>query len=406
MWNSIYTLYPPEKHGHGEVLHRAKSHVAEYLLTKSYELSPAKLKIRELEDTLVMLNSAARHKPHPALKSRIEKEEANLREAKKGGKISVWWSYLASLGEEVSSKVFYRRFRSKLSSTDFSSIHITPDWNDPEAKSGVSSDPKDIAVEQETYYKMLFGHKPSARPGRMLALLRERQINQARAKRMEEPLTGKEVSEAIGRLAKGKAPGPDSLPAELYKDFEHLVAQPLLDTFTEAHREGSLVEALRQGDVTLHYKKGDPREIRNYRPITLLNVDYKILAHVLVKRLKTVMDDIISKEQLGFVPGREISESTLFLKLVQAKLEEDDLEGIIVACDWEKAFDRVSWDYLHQATEALGFGPYMCSWLKVLYNTDAPPNRVSSPTDRDPIRSRSSQAYPKGALPPPSSSYW
>jgi len=236
----------------------------------------------------------------------------------------------------------------------------------------------------------------------MLALLRAKQINKARAKRMEEPLTGKEISEAIGRQAKGKSPGPDHLPAELYKDFEHLVAQPLLDTFTEAHDKGSLVEALRQGDVTLHYKKGDPREIRNYRPITLLNVDYKILAHVLVKRLKTVMDDIISKEQLGFVPGREISESTLFLKLVQAKLEEDDLEGIIVACDWEKAFDRVSWDYPHQATEALGFRPYMCSWLKVLYNTDAPPQRCiksnGSRSDPFPILSGVPQGCPASPI--------
>ena len=111
------------------------------------------------------------------------------------------------------------------------------------------------------------------------------------------------------------------------------------------------------------YKKGDPREIRNYRPITLLNVDYKIMAHALVARLKAVIDDIVSKEQLGFVPGREIHESTLFLKLLQAKMEEDDVEGLIIALDWEKAFDRVSWDYLHQATEALGFGPYMRGWM-------------------------------------------
>ena len=186
-WKSIYKLYPPAKHGHGEVLHRAKTHVAEYLLTKSYELSPAKLRIRELEDVLILLNSAARHKPSHALKSRIEKEEAHLREAKKGGKISIWWSYLASLGEEVSSKVFYRRFRSKLSSTDFSSIHTTPDWNHPEVKSGVTADPKTIASELLSYYRMLFGHKPSVRPGRMLALLRAKQINKARAKRMEEP---------------------------------------------------------------------------------------------------------------------------------------------------------------------------------------------------------------------------
>ena len=48
--------------------------------------------------------------------------------------------------------------------------------------------------------------------------------------------------------------------------------------------------------VSLLYKKGDPREIRNYRPITLLNVDYKIMAHILVARLKVVIDDIVSNQ--------------------------------------------------------------------------------------------------------------
>ena len=84
------------------------------------------------------------------------------------------------------------------------------------------------------------------------------------------------------------------------------------------------------------------RDVRNYRPITLLNSDYKILAKVLVARMKPVMDDIVSKQQLGFVPGRVITEATHMLKLVQAMLDETDGEGIIVAADWEKAFDRVS----------------------------------------------------------------
>ena len=64
---------------------------------------------------------------------------------------------------------------------------MTPDWLSPEVKAGVTTDPPVIARELLSYYKMLFGPKPSVRPGRMLALLREKQINQSRAKRMEEP---------------------------------------------------------------------------------------------------------------------------------------------------------------------------------------------------------------------------
>ena len=75
--------------------------------------------------------------------------------------------------------------------------------------------------------------------------------------------------------------------------------------------------------------------------------------------MKPVMDDIVHKAQLGFVPGRVITEATHLIKLIQAAVEEEDDEGILIALDWEKAFDRVSWDYLHKAVKSLGFGPKM-----------------------------------------------
>jgi predicted N-acyltransferase len=73
--------------------------------------------------------------------------------------------------------------------------------------------------------------------------------------------------------------------------------------------------------------------------------------------MKTVVNTFVSKQQLGFVPKRLIEEATHLLKLLQAYLDGTDTEGLILAFDWEKAFDRVSWSYYHQAIEALGFGP-------------------------------------------------
>jgi hypothetical protein len=67
----------------------------------------------------------------------------------------------------------------------------------------------------------------------------------------------------------------------------------------------------------LLYKKGDSRDPRNYRPITLLYVDYEILAKILVARMKKVVNNFVSKEQLGFVPKRLIGEATHLLKLVR-----------------------------------------------------------------------------------------
>jgi len=74
--------------------------------------------------------------------------------------------------------------------------------------------------------------------------------------------------------------------------------------------------------------------------------------------MKKTVNNFVSKEQLGFVPKRLIGEATHLLKLVQAYLEEEGRDGLLLALDWEKAFDRVSWEYYHLALEALEFGPW------------------------------------------------
>ena len=126
--------------------------------------------------------------------------------------------------------MFYRRFRAKLANSDFSSIHVTPDWNEPDKKEPPTADPDLVAAEQAKYYKHLFGSKPSVRPERMLELLKGQRINPSRANRNEEPITEPEVRTAIRKLAKGKAPGPDALPAEFYQQFEGLIIGPLFRT--------------------------------------------------------------------------------------------------------------------------------------------------------------------------------
>jgi hypothetical protein len=192
---------------------------------------------------------------------------------------------------------------------------------------------------------------------------------------MERPVTLYECKQAIQRLGLAKAAGPDGLPAEFYRSFEEVVIKDLHNTLQEAHTLGVLPRSMREGDIVLLYKKGDSRDPRNYRPITLLQVDYKILAKILVARMKKVVNNFVSKEQLGFVPKRLIGEATHLLKLVQAYLEEEGRDGLLLALDWEKAFDRVSWEYYHLALEALQFGPVFRGWARLLSNPDALPIR-------------------------------
>mmetsp|Transcript_3712 Transcript_3712/g.11776 ORF Transcript_3712/g.11776 Transcript_3712/m.11776 type:complete len:133 (-) Transcript_3712:292-690(-) len=130
-----------------------------------------------------------------------------------------------------------------------------------------------------------------------------------------------------------------------------MVKHDFLRVLNQALTVGQLSVSMREGDIILLYKKGDTRDPRNYRPITLLQSDYKILAKILTNRLKKVIGHIISKDQLGFVPKRLIGEATHLLQLTRAYLEETGEPGLMLALDWEKAFDRVNWGFYHLAMD-------------------------------------------------------
>ena len=123
--------------------------------------------------------------------------------------------------------------------------------------------------EASKYNEWLFAPKVSEKEAadEMYALLRKRKLTAAMSKALDKELEEKEVRAAIRGMALGKSPGPDKLGAEFYKEFEDLVAGDLLSMLKEAIEVGYFHEDTRTGEIILLYKKNDPREIRNYRPI-------------------------------------------------------------------------------------------------------------------------------------------
>ena len=176
-------------------------------------------------------------------------------------------------------------------------------------------------------------------------------------------------------LPRDKSPGPDGIPNEYYKTFAIQIAGEYARVLREAHVNGEIGEEIKEGTISILHKKNDRKEITNYRPITLLNGDYKILTRVLCRRMKGVVGKIVSRENTGFSPGRFIAENTHQMKLMQRMLEENDTEGMFVFLDLEKAFDRVSWDYMKKAIKDLGFGPDIVRWIEILYDKKKPPTR-------------------------------
>ena len=131
------------------------------------------------------------------------------------------------------------------------------------------------------------------------------------------------------------------------------------------------------GDISVIFKKGDRDDPTNYRPITLLNSDYKIFTCALARRMKQTIHQIVSPTQKGFVPRELIQDCTLLMHIVESYINDEPLErqGLFLFFDMEKAFDRVSYKYLNQALKATGYGPNFRKLVGLLYNENNTPKR-------------------------------
>ena len=123
----------------------------------------------------------------------------------------------------------------------------------------------------------------------------------------------------------------------------------------------------RQCQITCLPKGDKPREyLKNWRPISLLNVTYKLISATLANRLKLVLPNIISKTQTGFLKHRFIGESTRLIYDLMSYAQEHNQEGLLMLIDFEKAFDSVSWRFLYKTLDFFNFGPYIQTWIKIL----------------------------------------
>ena len=374
IWHSIYSSKSYEYHS--EPFELAKHTCATYLLEQSRERKRKSEVISSNQHAKNLLKSlvkdAAKHGPSPEYNKLKKKLEDHITTPPPPKARTGYWAYVSAQSEELMSKRFLRKFKAKFKSSDISSLLITPDWFSPDTKTGTTQETTGILEQLSSYYRWTFRKRTTHNREKCLAGIRRRQLPDIVSKKMEGPISELEVRNEIRKLGLAKSPGPDLLTAEFYITFEDLVLQPLTEVLKESFDNHTLPSTTKQGVIKILYKKGDPRELRNYRPLTMLNTDYKILAKILNRRVASVIEHVVSSPQLGFVPGRIITEASHLAKLMQAYLDETDEEGLMIALDWEKAFDSISWDYLHDSLEAINVGPDMRRWYHILYNYDDP----------------------------------
>ncbi|CAM5093650.1 unnamed protein product, partial [Natator depressus] len=229
------------------------------------------------------------------------------------------------------------------------------------------TDPEEMCGRARDFYASLFSPDPTD-PGARGVLWEELpMVSVGDRDRLELPLTLAEFSEALRRMPTNKSPGMDGLTVEFYRAFWDILGPDLVTVWAESLQGGVLPLSCRRAVLALLPKKGDLRDLRNWRPLSLLSTDYKIVAKAISLRLGSVMADVIHPDQTYTVPGRSIFDNLFLVRDLLELGRRDGLSFALLSLDQEKAFDRVDHGYLLSTLRAFGFGPQFVSFLRVLY---------------------------------------
>ena len=108
--------------------------------------------------------------------------------------------------------------------------------------------------------------------------------------------------------------------------------------------------------------------IKNWRPISLLNVSYKLASSCIAARIKTVLDQLISTCQTGFVPSRFIGDNIRLIYDIIEHTNEQNIPGLLLLIDFEKAFDSISWEFIFQVLEIFNLGDDLIKWVALFHH--------------------------------------
>ena len=142
-------------------------------------------------------------------------------------------------------------------------------------------------------------------------------------------------------MKKNKAPGNDYLTSDIIRLGGEEAILQVVNIFNEILRTRKIPKEWKEAKMVILHKKGDRRDIKNYRPISLLSHMYKLFTRVLQKRMENILDANQPREQAGFRKGYSTTDHLQSINQIIEKCNEFHLPLCIAYIDYEKAFDSV-----------------------------------------------------------------
>lgn len=261
--------------------------------------------------------------------------------------------------DEKCTRFFYRRI-----ARNFKQSNITALTKEDGTR---IQDVVEIQNELHQFYSNLYSSKHNDSKDAELTDLPT--IKPQDAFRCERTITLNEITSAIMSMKTGKSPGNDGLSVGFYRKLWKELGPIILNVLREVLEKGRMSRSQRQSCIRLIEKKDkDPSLIKNWRPISLINVDTKILSKCAAKRLAATLPQVIHTDQKAFLPGRQIHDNIVNLRLVVENAVKKKEKLGLLAIDFAKAFDSIEHGAIWKALNNAGYGPKFINMAKTLYN--------------------------------------
>ena len=253
---------------------------------------------------------------------------------------------------EKSTKYFLNMQRAKTRKTEMDTLIID----------GMeTSDALIINKEVEYFYKKLYekGNVNSSRTNSDFFLDKISKIDNPLVKKLDSPLTKNDLLNTLNTCA-DLAPGPDGIPYSIIKLAWNYFGDLLLNSWNYAQEINELTHSHEESFLRLIPKDGkDPKILKNWRPITLSNCDFKIITKALSKRLTATIEKKICLNQTAYIPGRQITDNLHILQYAIQRSNQANISSSIVSLDAEKAFDSVEHNYIKKVLTKFGLESFI-----------------------------------------------
>ena len=264
-----------------------------------------------------------------------------------------WYHY-----GERNSKFFFAMAKSKYNNKTMRQVY--------NEKGELITENSNILEQQNIFYQKLY--TKNAKVQFRIKNWTGRYVTEEQKRMLDSPISLQELTSALTSFKADKAPGCDGFTYEWFATFWKDISGYYYEALQYDIKHKQLHISVRRGVLTLIPKKEkDPFFLKNWRPLTMLSIDYKLFSKVLDTRLKAVLPTIIKKYQTGFMSGRYILTNILKVAQLMREVDAKKIHSLVMAIDFEKCFDMIDFTAIEGSLRYFGIGDQFVHYVMMLF---------------------------------------